>query len=309
LEDKVLGAEQDFSLVVLTEAKKFFEPHEQRILGQSRMEKLVAYVADDVGYSDLTRGWYKFGLYAPSAWSVSKKYANGGNLQQFSIPSSKIRLREFSNILPKIRKSIYNLKKNFILEKNSFYEWVYSTSPREYRNFYLSKMRFENNFEEFKVHYSHGYSLYFEDEYWSQIKLISDLYKNIEHVSDIETIDIFHDYMDLLEMVLLKIKILSFKQSKEMVSVLDTLLEAFRGENGLLTLLVPFKETLIGRDAEDLTRWMDSKISSSKEFLPSHIEALYEEARRHDLLPTKEELEADIKNYKPLRRKSIREMI
>ncbi len=38
------------------------------------MEKLVALVAEEVKYEGLTRGWYKFGIYSPVAYSVARKY-------------------------------------------------------------------------------------------------------------------------------------------------------------------------------------------------------------------------------------------
>jgi len=311
-----LSPEQQFSILVLTEARNIFRNYELRYIGISRMEKLVAYVADIIDYQELTRGWYKYGLFAPEAWIIARKYSNNNDLGSFFVPYrlySKSR-KELKHLVSEIKRAISQLRKHFITETENFYRWIYQRTPPTFRQFYRFKLEFENSLRSFKVHYI-SYRHLLEEDFTMVISSIDGLYKNVAHVDD-QTIDIFHNYMDLVELIFIKLKNEKFKipcDKAEFFELYDKILYTFSSkdeyyQSDLLSLLAPFEQTVVGSNANKWIEVIQRKAKEGKIILPEQIEGLYNYAESLGLLPTISELEQelDILNGK---RKSLREIL
>lgn len=296
--------ERDFSAQVLYEAKRLFKPRERSVIRRSRMEKLVAFVAEDLKYNKLTRGWYKFGLYAPEALSVCDEFSN---LEDLVIPTI-IDSKELSDLNPLIKKSLLKFHDIFLRSNENFFEWVYSRSPTEYKNFYFSKMPFETHLDRFKKYFEARNNRELNEEYQIEIESVSRLYQNIRYMDDDEILDLFHLYMDLLEMSLMKLKNDEFEKIEEKRIFLNNMNDAYKGECGLLELLVPFKQTLTGDNSEFWFEWADERIEKTKMSLPSKLDDLKRKAISLDLVPTMRELREDANRLAHGKRESLREI-
>jgi len=299
-----LTTERNFSALVLYEAKRLFSTRERLVIWRSRMEKLVAFVAENLKYNKLTRGWYKFGLYAPGALSVCNEFSN---LEDLVVPTI-IDSRELSDIKPLIKKSLLNFHDIFLRPNEDFYEWVYNRSPKEYKSFYFSKMPFETHLYNFKRYFEARNNRELGEEYQIEIESVSKLYQNIKHINDNEILDLFHLYMDLLEMSLMKLKNDDFKKIEEKRIFLNNMDDAYKGECGLLELLVPFKQTLTGNNSEFWSEWADERIEKTKMSLPSKLDDLKRKAISLDLVPTMRELGEDAERLAHGKRESLREI-
>lgn len=291
-------SEDMFSIVVLYRAKKLFGDNVTR-LGLTRMVKLVSFVADDINF-DLTRGWYKFGEFSPNAYTIAK-YGSDGDLMSFELPKELVEvcLEELKEVSPLIDKSIEKWKPIFIKDQTSFYNWVYETkAPEEFKGLYKSHRDFEHFFSRLLIFFrfqktSSKISIEKSD---NQDMIIRNFYRQVNHLKDDEILNIFCDFMDLFEMVMLRVRNKDCRINGDSLIFLQDLKENYcDSDNDLWTLLVPYIETLKGRRAEDAKKWYRKKCESIKKVLPKKIESLTGQAESLDLLPTLEEMEVEIK--------------
>ena len=294
--------ERDFSALVLYQAKRMFTPMEQRILGVSRMEKLVAFVAEDIGFNGLTRGWYKFGLFSPEAWNICNEYSN---LENLVIPSFNTD-EKLSELTAAIKKSLLKFHNIFPKKNNEeFSEWVYERAPKEYRSFYFSKKDFETHLGNFERSLKQSKARELGEEYNEEIRSVTKFYENIRHATDDDVLDQFHSYMDLLEMSLLKIKNNVFELTQEKINFLMEMKEAYEC---LLVLLVPFKQTLTGENVELWSEWYDKINVKAKKDLSNRLNNLKEAANSLNIVPTISELREDVDRLGRGQRESLREL-
>ena len=292
--------EDMFSIAVLHKAKELFG-EKAKYLTSTRMVKLVAFVSDDVDF-DLTRGWYRYGYYSQNAYTVIKDYSEG-NILNLDIPKEMIEksLDKFSELLPKISDSIKNLKPDFIQDRNLFYDWIYETkAPEEFKGLYRSHRDFQDFFTRILTFFrlSKKFTSFDYVEKWNQDTIIRDYYRHLNHLKDDEILNIFCDFMDLFEMVMLRMKNKNYLVNEDSFNFLERLKENYCGSgNDLWTLLVPYSETLKGRRAEDEKICYREQCELVKAALPQKIEILTGYAESMDLLPSIEEMEVEIKRY------------
>ena len=304
-------SEDEFSIVVLYRAKELFGDN-AKYLRLARMVKLAAFVADDVNF-DLTRGWYKHGDYSPNAYMIAKDYSDG-DLISLEPPKELANesFEEFKKLIPSIDDSIKKWEPFFIKDQASFYNWVYETkAPEEFKGLYKSHRSIEQFFTPLLTFFRlpKAFQKLFHEKFENLDTLITNYYNHLNHLKDEEILNLFCDFMDLFEMVMLRIKNKNYHVNEDGLIFLQALKETYcnsDSETDLWTLLVPYIETLTGRRAEDEKRWYRSKVNFIKEVLPIKIDILREQAEPMDLLPSAEELEHEIKKYN---RKGVRKTL
>jgi len=295
--------EDEFCIVVLSKAKELFGK-KAKYLTSTRMVKLAAFVADDTNF-DLTRGWYKFGDFSPSAYMIAKNYSDN-DLISLDTPKELVNksFEEFEELIPLIENSIKNLKPFFIKDQASFFKWIYEVkAPNEFKALYNQ----HRNFEEFFpllltfVRLYKAFPKSFYKTFENLDTSITNYYNHLNHIDDDEILKVFCDFMDLFEMVMLRIKNRDYHVNEDSLIFLQELKETYCQSEGsdcdLWTLLVPYTQTLIGMRAEEAKRWYRSKVDFGVEVIPKKIEILREQAEALGLFPSIEELEAEIKKY------------
>lgn len=294
--------EDEFCIVVLSRAKELFD-EKAKYLKSTRMVKLAAFVADDTNFN-LTRGWYKFGDFSPSAYMITKDYSED-DLISLEPPKDLIdkSFEEFGELIPSIDNSIKKLVPFFVMPQTSFYNWIYEVkAPSEFQSLY----KLHRNFEEF-FHILSFVRLYrtfpkiFYEKFENLDTTITNYYNRLNHIENDGILNVFCDFMDLSEMVMLRIKNKDYHINEDCLIFLRELKETYcASENSdydLWTLLVPYSQTLIGMRAKEAKRWYGSKVDFIVEVLPKKIEILREQAESLGLLPSIEELEVEIKKY------------
>ena len=288
--------EEEFSSLVLLCAGEVFDDREKTYLTPTRLVKLIVCVAEDLGF-DITRGWYKYGKYSPTAYAVVRKYEPPflePYLSYVEIPNEGELLSKYYDLIGMIRESIRKLKRYFITTNYEFKNWIYrELAPTKYRGLYQVHQRFEENFDRLLKNLEVGSdcNLAIEEMY----NIIGEYYNNITHIDDEEIVGIFCDYMDLLEMLLLKIQ-KTKKVNEAMLLLLKKLRELYCNEEDLWKLLVPYLDTLEGANAEQEKEKYASKIQFLKAFLNEEIQTIKQTADRYGLLPTLEEVREEIKS-------------
>lgn len=304
--------ENTFSILVLHCAKELYG-NDAKSLKLTRMVKLVTFVADDVNF-DLTWGWYKYGGFSKNAYLVAKDYSEG-DLPSWDIPQERIEKskEELRELLPSIEESIKNLKDYFTKDRNSFYEWVYGEkAPDQFRDFYKAHQSFYQQFRSIltSLRSLESYPAYFGEKFKSLESAISNYYNHMIHLDDDEILNLFCDFMDLFEEVMLRIKSMDYYIDSERLFFLGELFATYCGPKcDICTLLVPYGETVKGWRASKEKNWHKSNVELTKTLLPVIIDDLRKRAESLDLIPCIEELEAEIKNCDSKEeRKTLREL-
>jgi len=301
--------EKMFSVAVLYAAKKIFG-YKAKYLHATKMVKLVALVAENVGYN-LTRGWYKYGYYAPSAYDVITEFAGKDAycLTSFEPPKDLVdsSFEKFGARVTSIENSIGDLEEFFVQKWKDFVAWVYSELvPPEYKNFYLTHVEFKNFLMMF-THYLKSPSVWRWqfDKFGPRLANLVDRYNNaLEHIKDESILEIFRDFMRLLELVELRIENKNFEIGDRELLFLEDLQQFYINkqtmEGALFTkelwmLLIPYSETLVGNLADIEHENYIKKVEDTKEFLRPILSRLIRRAKDLDLLPSIAELEAKIR--------------
>lgn len=127
---------------------------------------------------------------------------------------------------------------------------------------------------------------------------ISNHYNHLDHIEDEGILDLFVELMDLIEMLMLKIKSEGYCIGKNSLDIFQELVETYSGSDcDLWTLLVPYCETLKGWRAEETKEQHRNNVELFKLFLPLKIEKLKKSIESLDLLPSIEEMDVEIKKY------------
>lgn len=319
---EIADEERLFSIAVLHLAKKIYGDS-AKYLQATRMVKLVALVADNVEYN-LTKGWYKYGYYAPSTYDVVRKFAGKDtcSLLSFEPPSSMIDLafEKFSKDTTDIQRIVDKLGEFFIIKWDDFIDWVYRwLTPEKYRNFYLTHVEFLNFLKIFQ-HYLKNPEVWKSqfDKFGARIEsLVTKYHGNLEHVDNVATLTLFYDFMDLLEMVGLRMENKQYAVEQDELSFLGDLTNFYIRQAGyellmedLWMLLVPYDKTLSGPLAETERSNHARKVKGAREYLERYLSQLFRKAKNLDLLPSIEELDIKIKKLdkKYPDRRSLREV-
>lgn len=308
------GHEEEFVIAVLSLTKETYG-EDAKYLNSTKMVKLAALVADKMDYN-LTKGWYRYGYFSPTAWEVVRTYTQPDftNLTTFNPPNELVTesLEKFKNEQNSILSKINEFKEYFVLRQQEFLDWVYEvTTPQEYRSLYLTHKNFEMHLDNF-IRCVKAPQIFkqFLDKLIPRLEeLVTQYHQVIKHIKDENILDLFYDFMDLLEMITLKITNKECLVNERELLLLDELKELYIGDNvDIWLLLVPYNETLTGPVAELEKIRHAEKVSATKKFLEEFLEKLSNDAKELNLLPSAEELKEKIRRLEYPGRRPIREI-
>lgn len=272
-----VSEEDEFSIVVLDKAKKLFGKH-AKYLKIARMVKLVAFVAEEIGY-DLTRGWYRYGAYSPNAFTVARDFSDE-DLPTFNPPKELIESasERFREQIRHIDRAVKNLEPFFVRNREKFYKWVYGVkAPEKYRGFYLTHQHFINflNF----IDSPDIFRFYFNKRFDEIESVVTDFYDNIRFKDD-DVRNLFYFFMDLFEIVALKLIKNDYRIGTQELYFLRTLKEFYyhgpEYSSDLWFLLVPYSETLAGMSAHAERERHQRKVDFTKKELQVNLTDLYD---------------------------------
>lgn len=300
-------SEEDFVLMVLARAKKIFSgSRSSTYFSETRLNKLACYVADKMNF-DLTRGWYKYGIFSITAQEIIPKNVNLNSLE-LNADQIKGTYTEFREPdIYKIDSSIKALRDKFIKEKHVFYDQLYTfDAPPEYRDLYRSNIKAVSNFKYF-LNILGKENI---DKILNQAKEIKKYFfsvqKGMSFIERDEVWDNFIDYLDLLKMLFLKLERLGyddrFAEFRSIFtlyirseSVEDEIYDILDIEMGdIWTTLVPYSQTLTGRLREQEIRRHEKKLEYLIPHIAKQIDRLTDHSDEIGLLPSVDEIREKI---------------
>ncbi len=252
-----LSEEEKFSIVVLHNAKSILG-EKSEYLRSTRMTKLVFYISQLIDFN-LTRGWYKFGAYSPTAFKISKKYLEEENLASFNPPQdvlkdAKTSLKdEIKEINSYLKRTSYKFRRG----GEKFYKWIYENlAPLFVRDIYKSHRSLEKSFSDIFLKFdkleSDKFEADFNKEYRDIEEKITIYNRNLDHIKDNEILDLFFEFTDLLELGMLKVKNSEPESGGKTERFFKRLKDIYCSENPDIWLtIVPYKDTVTGPKAEE----------------------------------------------------------
>jgi hypothetical protein len=193
---------EDFVFGVLSNANEVFG-EDAIYIKKTRAMKIVCLTADYLGFYGLPRGFYRYGHYSFQVADMIRPYfrSQEGNLLIADIPTTS----SFDNYYSRINEFLVINKKNFIQERDMFYNWIhYKMTPTPYDVFY----KIHNELYEALNHILEPSrkTLAFEPPYTSVGEIITRYNLCLSKISP-ENRDIFFKFTDILENLLLVSKI------------------------------------------------------------------------------------------------------
>jgi hypothetical protein len=303
--------EKDFALVVLNEAQQIMGD-KGKFLRKVKLNKLVSLVADKYGF-DLTRGWYKFGLFSETIHDIIPI----GRLNEIVLDSSSLKeaYQKFDRKdIYKIDTYIRNIRdQTRIYNTNLFLNWIYSNSPTEYRQLYGNHRKFLSHLNVLVK----KPELEKVNENFKSIKcsyvFLKKLEKTLHFIDDDLIWDIFIQFTDTLN--LLSVKIDSPKKFAAVfqegnLNPFDLLngvylssgniineeynllnLDEMEIEKGdIWTLLVPYSETVTGMNKDEMIDRHERRKEKIKPTVDEKMRKIYRTLDENKYLPTSEEL-------------------
>lgn len=286
---------------------------DQKYISSTRLNKMTILVFNELNMNDIETdrfiwGYYRHGFYSRSVSNfLQYNYKDGFNLENAS--ETEVNLPE--NVKQIISKTVYNIKDNFLKDREGFVKWVYGEiAPLEYRDFYFNHKKMEKWFEIMNTELNkESINMGFDDDKFNLPNLISDYYFSLGHVDDIEVIRIFRRFTDILELLNLKLK---NGANPSMIKVLiDRLNNLYL--NRIYSLLPPYNKTMEG-DPKFVKREKDThiiRIKSYKASINSELDKIYSIMAKEDLIPSFEEINKELMNLKqqlPDDSKSLKEL-
>ncbi|MGD2249463.1 MAG: hypothetical protein PVF58_13725 [Candidatus Methanofastidiosia archaeon] len=278
--------EIDFVHTVMTISSQVFSAKEKRFLGKTRLVKLVAFAADKLGFP-LTRGWYRYGYYAPVPnQQISQLLDRHQTFENFP----KFQERYDENMRNAFGKAVLILKPYFVKEEAEFDKWVHEEmAPAPYRKYYryetllydrlicirdviLNKEQFGTEFSDFS-------------------EIITNFERSLDFVEDSKVLKLLHEYVDFWELLVLRIQ--NRGATPQMAPLVSELVKIYH--KYLRPALTPYEETLQGMNAEQEKDSFRRQISSNLRTFKEQFEFYKDIGKSRDLVATLEEIREDLK--------------
>ena len=298
-------SEEDFVLMVLARAKKIFSgSRSSTYFSETRLNKLACYVADKMNF-DLTRGWYKYGIFSITAQKIIPKNVNLNSLELNADQIKETYTKFRDPDIDKIDSSIRALRDKFIKEKWIFYNQLYTfEAPPEYKNLYRSNIRVVSNFK----HFLNILGKEDIDKVLNQVKEIKKSFLSVQKgmlfIERDEIWDNFIDYLDLLKMLFLKLERIGYNDrfaefrslfklyilSESVEDEIDDILNI----GDIWTTLVPYSQTVIGTFREREIKRHEKKLEYLIPHIAKQIDSLTDYYDEIGLLPSIDEIREKI---------------
>lgn len=276
--------EIEFTHAVLAAASEVFTDKEKKYLGHTRLMKLVAFTADLLEFP-LTRGWYRYGYFAPASNQCISDFLN--NYQTFERFPSLQNVWRDGNMRNVFRNAVRSLKQYFVLNNDDFDTWVYEEmAPPPYKAYYRHETLFYNTLIHIQKALSSKKSLELSDFN----KVVTDFEHSLEYVEDPKTRELFFDYVDFWELLVLRIQKRGVTPKMEpFVTNLIRIYDEF-----LRPALSPYEKTLHGINAEQEREAFKRKMKADLRQFEEELKFLEDMARYSSLLATLEEIREEL---------------
>ena len=279
-------SESDFVYTVLAVASQVFTTREKKYLEKTRIVKLIALTADRLDFP-LTRGWFRYGIYAPqTSLIISSLLKDHESFENF--PDFKIRCRD--KTWNQIKNAVIFLKPYFLKRTKDFDKWIHEEMPPDqYKAFY----KYEGLFHKKLIHIQTIISQ--NSQIGEELSDFSDIITNLEHsleyVENREVLDLFHEYVDFWELLVLRIQKRGITpRMKPIVSELIRIYQEF-----LRPALSPYEKTLQGTNAEQERESFRRKIKTGLGKFKNELEFYRNMARSASLTATLDEIREDLR--------------
>jgi hypothetical protein len=279
--DSTTDSALNFILFVLGEAKKELGD-KCRYIGRTRALKLICIIANDIGFNEIPRGWYKHGLYSFKVDSILRMILRD-NLLSTTIPPSQID----EELGGKIIHFVKYRKDQFVVPRKEFFNWIHlDLPPQPYKLFYKHNDEFyqgrQNLIFPKNVTFIHSYDILSD--------IITDLNHTLKHVRR-DYLDIYFDYSDILEDLLLVMKRRGYDSSllRQNFIELDGLYEDL-----IYSCLTPFEESAVGVDRNDEIATFTGVSNTRIRDASSKLWGINENMKLNRLKPTLSEYKEEI---------------
>lgn len=279
-------SERDFIHTVLAAASQIFTTREKKYLEKTRLVKLVAFTADRLDFP-LTRGWFRYGIYAPGpSLIISSLLENHGSFERFP----DFRTPSEDKMWNQIKNAVVSLKPYFLKRPGDFDRWIHEEMPPpQYKAFYKYEPLFYKRL--IRIQNNISKNTQFKAEQSDLSDIITNLGHSIEYVEDREVLDLFYEYVDFWELLVLRIqKRGTTPQMKPIVSELIRIYEEF-----LRPALSPYEKTLQGINAEQERESFRRKIRTGLGKFKKDLEFYRDMARSASLTATLDEISEDLR--------------
>lgn len=294
---------------------------------------MVCYVADLMDF-DLTRGWYKHGYYSRSVDSHMSSYPSFEELDVETDIFREAQQHVDETFIYKLDANIRNrVTDKFVKDGSIFYKWIYSDlAPSNYRDFYNYNREFTKSLE-YLIDAAKKNEPQIKEDLSRVDKALSNLRSALRFIKDDEILDVYLRFSDLLRMLMIKFRkdntvknidlavVLALEnlfwlyinsQSMERESTANVAQYIFPVtplEGGdIWTILTPYRETLIGQQKDEEIIRHTKKIQTLKPNLLNAIGKLKEFCEDYKLLPSMEDIKAEIRRIDTQKRAPLREI-
>lgn len=304
---------EDLIRYVIKVAQEKIPKEEQKYINSTRLNKMTILVFKELNKNNINTnrfiwGYYRHGFYSRSVSNFLKyNYRDGFNLEEAQVKDVNIS-NDAKNL---IESTVVNIKDFFLKDSKSFCKWVYGEiTPKEYQEFYFNHKKMERWFERMNDELNkEAININFKDKNYDISSLISAYYFTLGHLEDLEIIEIFRRYTDIIELLILKLK--NGANPSKVKIFLDKLNLLYI--NRIYSLLPPYTYTIDGDKtfAEREKEIHLLKIESYKNSINKELDKIYKEIKRNELLPTLEEMKNQISEIKmelPRDSKSLQEL-
>lgn len=297
-------SEPDFVKAVLAAISQVFTGKDKKYLGKTRLMKLVAFTSDELSFP-LTRGWYRYGYYAPVP-----------NQQISHLMDIYQTFEKFPRFQPKCREDTWNnvknavsfLKPHFITDQEEFDRWVHDEmAPTPYRKYY----KYETLFYEKLIYIRDVISNkgQFGTELSDFSNIVTKFEFSLDFVEDEQALELLHGYVDFWELLVLRIQNRGI--TPQMAPLVSELVRIYH--EYLRPALSPYEKTLQGMDAEQEKESFRRQVRSNLRSFREQMEFLKELGKSQNLIATLDEIREDLEqktaNWSEEKKESFRKML
>jgi hypothetical protein len=280
--------ELDFTKTMLEAASHVFKQNEKEYIGETRLVKLVSFGADEIGYP-LTRGWFRYGYYAPESAryikGLMRKHHKFRDFPAFRLRCSDVTFNKFTDVSKR-------LKPYLLRSREDFSKWVHEEmAPPPYRDYYKYTSLLDEMLSRVENTVSNGWQLDCSLKDLNDIML--DLEYSIDYVEDQKILNFFFEYINTWRMLILRIKKRGIAQGTD--EVMSELLDMYK--KFFLAVLSPYERTLKGRNAENVKIKFRAEISSNLNETRQSFDRLRQSARSQSLIATMKEIKEELDEF------------
>lgn len=278
--------EIDFSRTALIAISEVFTEKEKDLLDKTKVMKLITFAADRLDFP-LTRGWFRYGYYAPTAQEeTSLLFGSQKRLGKLVPP--QVRCGE--NTLEDFKMVVSYLKPFFLVSRTKFDRWIHEEmAPEPYRRYYKCEKLFFEKLTYIERAVLNNRQRAAVPANFSEI--VTEFERSLDFVDNQQALEYLHDYVDFWELLILRIQNRGITtQMKPIASELVKIYKKY-----LRPALTPYEKTLVGMNAEQKKKEFRQHVRSNLIEFSRQLDFYKNSAKRDGSIATLEEIRDDLK--------------